>query len=244
MTRTTSFSLTVNAPPVGSILVKRVGSDGYVASAPVGTVARIDLGAANSANPATFTPIVEGYHTVDATNVVGYTTTAGICAFVTGGVECTVSTFNIILACNGNPYCSIPSVQVSAGYTTKVVYQYIAAPLAIGVRALPATYIPGVGFTVSIALTPPSNVNTVIVTETPPAGWTISSPSTGGSIDALHNQVKWFFSDNLARTLTYVITPPTSATGIKTFAGIVGMIDSVTFDQTTVDIVGQTTISN
>lgn len=59
------------------------------------------------------------------------------------------------------------------------------------------------------------------VTETPPAGWTISSVSNSGAANA--GTITWdLAASTSAKTLTYVVTPPASAASNVVFTGSVG----------------------
>lgn len=101
-----------------------------------------------------------------------------------------------------------------------------------------ANYTPGVGITVTINVTPDAGTQVYAVEETIPLGWTVSSISTSGAFDSNNRKVKWGpFFDNAARSLTYVVTPPTGETGSKTFVG------SVSFDGVGVGIAGARTLS-
>ncbi len=87
-------------------------------------------------------------------------------------------------------------------------------------RTLPAGYMPGAPSPVSIAVTPNAGTLSHALEETPPAGWTISDISDGGSVDAVSGAIKWLFFDGTARTLTYLATPPADAAGDYPFAGV------------------------
>lgn len=106
-------------------------------------------------------------------------------------------------------------------------------------RTLPATYTPGVGVPVSVAVTPSGGTMAYTVVDTPPAGWTVSSVSSGGAFDAMSAGVQWGpFMDSAARTLTYTATPPVSATGVQAFSG------AANFDGTIVATGGAQTIAS
>ncbi|MFH1742059.1 MAG: hypothetical protein ABIH23_23905, partial [bacterium] len=81
-------------------------------------------------------------------------------------------------------------------------------------------YTPGESLGVSIAVT--GEAGEVTVTETPPAGWTISDlmPSSG----IVQNGVITWNTTLLAsrdRVLSYKVTPPSTQTGEAVFAGMV-----------------------
>jgi hypothetical protein len=59
------------------------------------------------------------------------------------------------------------------------------------------------------------------VENTVPSGWLVSDISDFGVSDTINNKVKYGpFFDNQARTLTYRITPPGTASGTYLFEGI------------------------
>jgi len=100
-----------------------------------------------------------------------------------------------------------------------------------------ASYTPGVGVVVSIAVTPDASAQVYAVEDTPPSGWTVSGIDNGGQFDSANRKVKWgLFFDNTSRTLTYTATPPAGETGTKTFAGL------ASFDGTNVTIGGARTL--
>jgi len=89
---------------------------------------------------------------------------------------------------------------------------------------LPASYQPGVSFTVTIRAEPATNVTVYAIEDQPPANWTASQISSGGLWDGPRGKVKWGpFFDTLPRTLTYVVSPPTNAAGTATFYGTVAL---------------------
>ncbi len=89
------------------------------------------------------------------------------------------------------------------------------------VRMMNGCYIAGGGFLVTIAVSPGAGVVSYAVEDLPPGGWGVSDVSDGGVFDAATGKVKFgLFLDGLARTLTYVVTPPASASGLFTFAGV------------------------
>jgi hypothetical protein len=75
---------------------------------------------------------------------------------------------------------------------------------------------------VSIATTPDAATQVYAVEDAPPAGWSVSSISAGGSFDQVNAKVKWGpFFDATARTLTYAATPPPGESGSLTFVGTI-----------------------
>ena len=95
-------------------------------------------------------------------------------------------------------------------------------------RELPTCYNPGVAFTVSIEITAPSNVAAAVPFDSPPDGWTVDtgSISDNGSWDSNFEKVKWAFTDNLSRTVTYSVTPATGSSGAQCFDGAVAFTSS------------------
>jgi uncharacterized delta-60 repeat protein len=109
------------------------------------------------------------------------------------------------------------------------------SPLPTGVAAsqLPATYVPAQPFTVVLTVTSATNITACTVEDQPPAGWAVSSVSSGGEFDAPSGKVKFgpFLGPQL-RTLSYQVTPPAGAHGDQAFVG------AVSFDGVTVAITG------
>jgi len=81
--------------------------------------------------------------------------------------------------------------------------------------------LPGVTFTVSIAIDDDPTTDLVGVEEAPPSGWTVSAISNGGEWDEQNAEVKWlFFSPSIPSAVTYDLTPPGDASGLQCFSGI------------------------
>jgi hypothetical protein len=96
-------------------------------------------------------------------------------------------------------------------------------------RNLPDAYTPGVPFKVELRAEPPSSARAWAVEDRPPVGWTVSLISNDGFFDAATGKVKFGpFTDTTARTLTYQLTPPASATGRREFGGAAS-IDGVSY---------------
>jgi len=96
-------------------------------------------------------------------------------------------------------------------------------------RKLPPAYTPGTTFGVELRAEPPAGGRAYAVEDQPPAGWQVSSISNDGMFDAATGKVKFGpFTDTTARTLSYKVTPPASATGRKEFTGI-GSVDGVNY---------------
>ena len=92
----------------------------------------------------------------------------------------------------------------------------------------------GKALTVTNWVTPGSNITIFAVEDSPPAEWTVSQISDGGVFDSETHSVKWgpFFDTN-SRALTYLVTPPDSASGTAVFDG------KAIFDLVSVPISGQ-----
>ena len=86
-------------------------------------------------------------------------------------------------------------------------------------RQLPAGYTPGSAFTVTLRTTPPTGALAYGVEEQPPTGWMVETISDSGAYDSVNRKVKWTFLESIARTLTYQVTPPPTASGTQTFQG-------------------------
>jgi hypothetical protein len=94
------------------------------------------------------------------------------------------------------------------------------------VRDLPADYVPGVTFTVSIALNPPGGTAVVGIEEKPPVGWAVSNIDHGGTFDVQTQKIKWgpFWalpppSPPFPALLTYDLEPSGGASGEQCFTG-------------------------
>ncbi len=88
-------------------------------------------------------------------------------------------------------------------------------------RSLPDFYVPGVGFTVSLAVAPEATVALSAVTEAVPLGWPVSHVSGGGTVDTTNGLVRWLASGGAPLTLSYELLPPVGATEPADFAGTV-----------------------
>jgi uncharacterized delta-60 repeat protein len=87
-------------------------------------------------------------------------------------------------------------------------------------RQMPAAFVPGEPLPVTIATHPGGVVRAYAVEDAVPTGWTVSTVSHGGELDAVNGKVKWGpFLDATARDLSYQAVSPASASGAATFAG-------------------------
>jgi hypothetical protein len=107
------------------------------------------------------------------------------------------------------------------------------------VCTMPATYTPGVPFTVTDTITPSSGVGVYAVEDQVPAGWQVINISSNGVFDPVNQKVKWgLFFDQTARVLTYQVVAPLGSTFGGSFAG------QASFDGTaTISISGQRAIA-
>lgn len=92
-----------------------------------------------------------------------------------------------------------------------------------------------VPFTVTITLDVPMGTVVAGAEEMPPAGWTITSISNGGSVDPKTGEVKWgpFFDPSIPSLVTYDATTPDLA-GEFCFTGTVsfdGPAEPITGDE-------------
>lgn len=98
---------------------------------------------------------------------------------------------------------------------------------------LPEFFTPGIAFSVLLTTAPDAATEVYAVEETPPNGWGITAISHGGVFDPVGGRIRWGpFIDALPRVLSYQVTPPLTATGSSTFAGVVA------FDHALVPITG------
>jgi hypothetical protein len=96
-------------------------------------------------------------------------------------------------------------------------------------RKLPPAYTPGTAVTVELRAEPPAGSRAYAVEDHPPTNWVVSEISNDGVFDPATGKVKYGpFTDTTARTLTYRVTPPDTATGRKEFFGV-GSIDGASY---------------
>ncbi len=87
-------------------------------------------------------------------------------------------------------------------------------------RSLPPTYTPGQSLEVLLASAPPQGAQAWAVADRPPAGWSVSDMSPGGSWDAAWGVVRFGpFSDTQTRTLSYQVLPPEASKDRQVFSG-------------------------
>ena len=85
------------------------------------------------------------------------------------------------------------------------------------VSSMPPVYTNGVAFTVTLSVAPPAGTTSYAIQDQPPTGWPVTQVSSPGTFSS--GKVRWIFSDGASRSLSYVITPPASATGTNHFVG-------------------------
>jgi hypothetical protein len=87
-------------------------------------------------------------------------------------------------------------------------------------RLLPAQYQAGKKFRVGIIVMPVRGTLSYSIIERPPAGWTVSDISDGGTYDAAAGAVRFgLIESDRVRLLTYSVKPPNKAKGIQLFSG-------------------------
>ena len=139
------------------------------------------------------------------------------------------------------PWSQGAALQSTSAFTLNTVNQALAVPEATGAATSSfsqPTYAPGTDLTVSIDVIPDSSTEIVVVEDTVPPGWAVSSISNDGDFDASARKVKWLLLNNKPTILTYKVTPPIGETGAKSFTGI------AIFDETQIPITGQRTITS
>ena len=104
-------------------------------------------------------------------------------------------------------------------------------------RQARATYVPTVPLTVTLTVTPDSDVQTWALEETVPAGWQMSAVSADGYWDEKAGVVRWGpFFDEAPQTLRYTLTPPAGAAGPQELRG------TASFDGVDVAVTGVRTL--
>jgi chitinase len=87
-------------------------------------------------------------------------------------------------------------------------------------RLLPAQYQGGRKFRVGIVVMPGRGTLSYSVAERPPAGWSASDISDGGTYDSAVGEVKFGpIPGDRVKLLTYSLKPPNNAKGIQIFSG-------------------------
>lgn len=126
----------------------------------------------------------------------------------------------------------IAVVTDGAGQQAKAAIQILVRDAnadAFVLRKLPPAYTPGTAFTVELRAEPPAGGQAYAVEDHPPTGWAVSDVSDGGAFDSATGKVKFGpFTDTTARTLSYRVTPPATATGRYEFYGV-GSVDGTDY---------------
>ncbi len=93
----------------------------------------------------------------------------------------------------------------------------------VATRTMPATYIPGVPFTVEISYQPEATSIAAGIEERTPNGWVVDQITQGGLYSASRSGILWTFFDGQPRTVSYRLTPqsPNGAPPIVRFFGYV-----------------------
>ena len=102
----------------------------------------------------------------------------------------------------------------------------VCAPMALAdgaVRDLPVSVLPSETFTVTITIDVPGGTFILLLEDQPPAGWTVTNISDGGSFYTQTMSVKWgpFFDPSIPASITYDVTAPPSIRGRQCFAGTI-----------------------
>lgn len=106
-------------------------------------------------------------------------------------------------------------------FLAALVFASPALAVTTATRSLnPTSYTPSQAVTVTITVTPDTNVLSYGVEDTAPVGWTLATTVPNARI--FSNVIKFpVYFDSTARTLTYTATPPANDTGTKNFTGSV-----------------------
>jgi hypothetical protein len=86
-------------------------------------------------------------------------------------------------------------------------------------------YCPGVPKQVQIHVNPREGATSYGIEDSPPAGWEVTEISAEGTFDEANWKVKWgpFFEEDLPRSVSYVVVPPSDATGLACFSGMISI---------------------
>jgi len=130
-----------------------------------------------------------------------------------------IVTFTPKAAQTYNSTVKVNSDKTSGTDTISISATVIGDDIPFVIRTLSSCYSPGTKMTVTLKSTPPSGTLSYTISDSPPAGWTVSNISSPGSYDSANKKVKFIFFDGSAQTLTYDVLPLVSDTGDKSFAG-------------------------
>ena len=221
--RTFTYDIT---PPVGASGVQTFNGTGSIdgTNYPVGGVSQVNLGTYHPAdrNTADFNIVIAEYTAYGAAWKTGTAwpvppNPIPISYVTKAGQLWTLGESYVYDSSAGVP----PLCWVNDSNSPVQSFSYASSSLSTAVCGMPKGYQPGKTFTVSITVTPLSEVASYAVEDLFPVGWTVSNVSDSGGFDAVANKVKFGpFSDNSPRVLTYDVTPPANASGVYTFTGV------------------------
>lgn len=168
-----------------------------------------------------------------------YSATEGVIRWIFFGSAVRSITWEVIPPANpgatvvlsGTSSFGVPGTSVSQAVTGLGSMSLRPPPSGVATRTLPVTYRPGRIVAVTVSLAPESGIGLQVLEEQPPASWTVSGISDGGSLQA--GKIRWGpFTDGLPRVLSYRLTAPEGASGQVLFSG------SAQFGETTVVTTG------
>lgn len=108
----------------GSLLVKRIGSDETIKTAPRLTNVTLDhKGSPKKSNPAVFSRVSAGTHEITFSDVPEMSESIDTCTYASWQLECIVSVFGDIPQCDGD-VCNF-EITVEKGMMTKVAVKYL-----------------------------------------------------------------------------------------------------------------------
>jgi hypothetical protein len=106
-------------------------------------------------------------------------------------------------------------------------------------RGIPAHYLPGVALPISMLVEPGTGSMVYTIEEFPPSGWGVDAISDGGILDVSGQVIRWGpFQDDMPRTLSYTLTPPSGVSGTVVFTG------RLSVDGVDAEIEGATTLAS
>ena len=144
--------------------------------------------------------------------------------YAAAGTSCEDGLFcNGAETCDGQGVCE-PGEDPCPGMLCSEIASTCIAPGDCARRDLPDEYVPGVPFTVTIAVQAPPGTTAMGLEDSPPTGWThVSDISDGGVYDDASHKVKWgpFFAPDIPTQVTCTVVPPPGATGVQCFDGVI-----------------------
>ena len=145
-------------------------------------------------------------------------------SYAAAGTSCEDGLFcNGAETCDGQGVCE-PGEDPCPGMLCSEIASTCIAPGDCARRDLPDEYVPGVPFTVTIAVQAPPGTTAMGLEDSPPTGWThVSDISDGGVYDDASHKVKWgpFFAPDIPTQVTCTVVPPPGATGVQCFDGVI-----------------------